>query len=320
MNPIRNTLMMALAGAVLAGCADVTLPEPEQPSSPSITADLGRKSTRQAVNLEFGELALHIPRNVRQVRGIILALGGPNTKGFALGTPFGAPPPVEQILQQFGADLRDLAARRGLAILGSSRFGPTLYPDQPASDQLLLDGIKQAASLTGRHDLRHAPILMFGISGGAPEATGFVQRNPGRVMGMFLKVPASVTPFTGQALRIPTLMVLAGNDVFVDNAALRASFEQMRTKGAPWAMAVEPGVPHHSLSESQQELVLSWINVVAQRGKFHPLWLLPSRLGFVGDHATGKIMPANRYKGDPKMSSWLPTRPLGRQWAVLAGW
>jgi pimeloyl-ACP methyl ester carboxylesterase len=253
------------------------------------------------------------------VRGILLALGGPNTQGFALGTPFGAPPPVEAALQELGTQFRDLAREGDLAILGSSRFGPTTYRNEPESDQLLLDAIAEAATRAGRPELLDAPILVYGISVGGSQATGFTQRNPGRVAGLFLKVPQWAGPLTGEALRVPAYMVLAELDAFVDNTMLRGAFETHRSAGAPWAMAMEPGVPHHSLSPAQRDVTVGWMRAMLPlegAGRFRQN---PIHVGWLGDAATGQISPAANFGGDASTASWFPTRPVGAQWARFIG-
>ena len=214
---------------------------------------------------------------------------------------------------------RDLAAERGLAILGSGRFGPTAYPNNPASDQLLLDAIAQAATLTGRPEFLDGPLLVYGMSSGAPEATGFTQRNPERVAALFLKVPVSAGPLTGQALHVPTYMVLAENDALVNNTTLSATFEAHRAAGAPWAMALEPGVPHHSLSPAQRELTVDWMRAILPLGTAGPFRQNPPQVGWLGDPATGQIAPARTFAGDRSAASWFPTRPLAVQWAAFLG-
>ncbi|MDQ3082888.1 MAG: carboxypeptidase-like regulatory domain-containing protein, partial [Gemmatimonadota bacterium] len=110
-----------------------------------VTQDVGL--TRIEV-FEFGDFALYVPATVDTTRGIILALGGPNTKGFANGKPFGAPiPAVEASLQALGQQFRALASARGLAVLGTSR---SAMANGAASDQVLLDGIATAAAMSGR--------------------------------------------------------------------------------------------------------------------------------------------------------------------------
>ncbi len=305
-------VVTAICVAALGACSDITVPDTAPPA-------LATANAPEATNIQFGDFALHVPANVHHIRGILLALGGPDTRGFAVGTPFGAPPAVEGTLQELGARFRDLAAERGLAILGSGRFGPRAYPNGAASDQLLLAAIAQAATLTGRPELLDAPILLYGISGGGPEATGFMQRNPERVTAMFLKVPSGIEPLTGEALRVPSYMVLAELDAVVNNPLLRSTFAALRTAGAPWAMAVEPGVPHFSLSLAQRQLTVDWMRAILPLGNAGPFHQNSPQVGFFGDPATGVISPARTFAGDRSTASWFPKRPLATEWAAFIG-
>lgn len=305
-------VVTVLCAVSLGACRDITGPDAASPAFSAAAAS-------EATNLQYGDFALHIPANVHQVRGIVLALGGPDTRGFAVGTPFGAQPQLEPLLQDLGARFRALAAERGLAILGSGRFGPRAYPNAAASDQALLTAIEQAAVLTGRSELRDAPILLYGISGGGPQVSGFLQRNPERVAGLFLKVPSVVAPLTGEALRVPSYMVLAELDVVVNNQALRTSFAALRTAGAPWALAIEPGVPHFSLSVAQRELTVDWMRAVLPLGHAGPFRQTSPQVGFLGDPANGEITPSRAFTGDLAASSWFPMRPLATQWSAFIG-
>jgi hypothetical protein len=322
--PTLRLMILVAAVGLLAGCgADGA--DPLGPANRLDSPDPGpvsgaKLSAGEATTIQFGDFALYVPANVNHVRGILVALGGPNTQGFALGTPFGAPPAVEPALQELGAMFRELAAERGLAILGSGRWGPTAYPNEPASDQLLLDGIAQAATLTGRPDLLDAPLLLYGMAVGGPQAWGFTQRNPERVTALFLKVPVSAGPLTAKALRVPAYMVLAELDAFVNNTMLTATFQAHRAAGAPWAMAVEPGVPHHSLSSAQRELTVDWMRAILPLWNAGPFRQSSPRVGWLGDPATGQIAPIRTFAGDRSAASWVPTRPLAAQWAAFIGW
>ena len=320
----RLAILMTTA-ALIASCG----PDAGSPVELDSGLDAGHSAraagaslaTREATNLQFDDFALHVPANVDNVRGILVALGGPDTRGFAVGTPFGAPlPAVEASLQELGVMLRDLAARRGLAILGVGRFGPTALPNEPASDQLLLDAIAEAAALTGRSDLVDAPFLMYGLSGGGPEATGFTQRNPERVAALFLRVPSVAGPLTGRALEVPAYMVLAEFDTFVDNAMLTATFEAHRAAGAPWALALERGAIHFTLTPATRELIVNWMDAIlpfsAPGGTIHRR---PPQVGWLGDPSTGGIAPTRRFDGDPAKASFFPTRPLAAEWAAFIG-
>ncbi|MGK2963020.1 MAG: carboxypeptidase-like regulatory domain-containing protein, partial [Gemmatimonadaceae bacterium] len=205
--------------------ADIAVP------SGTITHDIGMKRIEL---FESGDFTLHISETVSRVRGVLVALGGPNTRAFASGGVFGAPlPQVEASLQTLGQQMRAMAASRGLAILGTSRAA---MPNTAASDQAIIEAIQQAASASGRADLSAAPFLLYALSGGAPEASGFTVRNASRVAGLFLKVPLSFDQVTsGPALDVPAYVVLAEVDAFINNGAIKTAYSANRAAGAPWA-------------------------------------------------------------------------------------
>jgi hypothetical protein len=267
---------------------------------------------------EFGEFALYVPAHVSKVRGILVALGGPDTRAFSTSGVFGAPlPEVEKALSLLGVAYRSLAATHGLAILGTSR---AFMPDAEASDQAIVQAIGAGAENSGRPDIESAPILMYGISGGAPEASGFVSRNSGRIAGLFLKVPLTVTELSGSALQVPTFLVLAEFDAFVDNASLAAQFELNRKGGGLWGMAKEPRMPHYSLSLAQRQLTVDWMRSVMElrvQGASGALRGLTESDGWLGDNTTGIATPWEAYTGDKSIASWIPTQPIALQWQVL---
>ena len=268
---------------------------------------------------DFENFSVHVPKTVSRVQGVLIALGGPNTRGFASDIPFGAPvPAAEAALKTMGQELRSLAASRKLAIVGTSLAA---MANGTASDQLIRLAVEKAAALSGRPELTSAPFLLYGISGGGRQASGFMARNPERVAGLFVKAPASIEPIsTGPALGVPTYVVLAELDAFVNNASLRASFEANRRAGGLWALAMEPGVVHHSLSPAQTRLIINWMSEVlagrlpAEGGP--PLEMLESN-GWLGDPVTGEVAPSREYTGDRSSTSWLPSEPRAREWKTF---
>ncbi len=269
---------------------------------------------------EFGDFALYVPASVDLTQGILLSLGGPDTRAFATGKPFGAPvAEVEAALQALGLAFRELAATYGLALLGTSQAGMT---NAPESDQLLLGAIQTAVEMSGRPELPAARMLLYGISGGAPQASGFTARFSERVAGLFLKVPERVETLTGgNPLRVPTYMVQAELDAFVDNAALTATFEANRGAGALWALAKEPAVPHHSLSPAQRQLTINWIRSILElrlpASTSDPLREIDETSGWLGDRAVGLAWGWAAYPGDRALASWLPSQALADDWEAF---
>jgi hypothetical protein len=272
---------------------------------------------------EFGDFALYIPETVDVPRALLVALGGPNTKGFVTGQPLGAPiPAVEASLQTLGEELRTMASTAGLAMLGYSRAA---MPNGAESDQLLRNAIANAAMMSGRPELASVPVLMYGLSGGARQASGFTARNPERVAGLFLKVPAGVESIAeGAALRVPTYMVQAELDVFVNNATLTTAFEGNRRAGALWALTREAGVAHHSLSEAQRALTLNWMSTILElrlpaTAGSNALANLAEASGWLGDRATGDVAAWDAFTGDRRAASWLPSQTTAQEWESFAG-
>jgi hypothetical protein len=276
-------------------------------------------STEAAVEVfEFGDFALYVPAGVAAPRGLLLALGGPDTRGFVTGKPLGAPfPAVEASLQVLGQELRTLASTSGLAILG--RQGA--MKNEAASDQLLFDAIQTGAVTSGQPELPTVPVLVYGISGGAPQASGFTARNPQRVAGLFLKVPAGVSSLSGDALRVPTYIVQAELDAFVNNVEITAAFAGNRGAGALWGRAMERGVPHHSLSALQRQVTINWMSTILSRRlpvrPSDPLRGIDETSGWLGDLATGETKRWAAYKGDRAAASWLPSNQTAKEWEIF---
>jgi pimeloyl-ACP methyl ester carboxylesterase len=274
--------------------------------------------------LEFGDFALSIPAEVPTVRGILLALGGPDTRAFLSDGSFGAPiPELEASLNILGQELRTLAADHGLALLGTSRQGLDDLPNQPESDALIFKAIDEAARISGRRELTRAPIVLYGISGGTLQAAGFTARNPERVGALLLKVPG--TPerlISAEALAVPTYLILAEHDVFADNEAVIAAFESNRRAGGLWAVAMEPGVPHHSLTPSHRALTANWLRAIVELrlgdSVQHPLRDVPESSGWLGHPDIGVAHWAG-YTGDRKAASWFPSRATAAEWWEFEG-
>jgi dienelactone hydrolase len=280
----------------------------------------GLMARRRIETFEIGDFAMYVPASVPLVRGVILALGGPDTRGFATGKRMGAPiADVEASLQILGQRFRTLASTHGLAIVGTSRVR---MPNEPASDSLLFGAVERLAAKSGRPEISVPYFLMYGMAAGAPEASGFTARNPMSVAGLFLKVPLGASSVSGRALEVPTYMVLAELDAPVNNAASTAAFESNRGAGALWGLAMERGVPHHSLSPLQRQVTVNWISTILERRLpyepgWDPLYGISEASGWLGNRITGEALPWANYAGDRTLASWLPSEAIATEWETL---
>src|SRR4029077_4777659 len=81
---IRPIILLFFAALLPAACDTVKDPIGSYP--------VGSVGDRIEV-FEFGDFALYVPASVDLTKGLILALGGPDTRGFVTGKPMGAPNP-----------------------------------------------------------------------------------------------------------------------------------------------------------------------------------------------------------------------------------
>lgn len=268
---------------------------------------------------EFDDFALYLPADVPTVRGLLLALGGPDTRAFITDGSFGAPvPELEAALHELGREFRALALDHGLAMLGTSRTGQGKLPNQPQSDALIFEAITEASRISGRPELASAPIFVYAASGGTPPAAGFAARNPERVGALVMKVPG-VPQRLGNpvALAVPTYLILAEYERFADNTAVVAVAAANRRAGGLWAVAMEPGVPHHAMTPSHRALTVNWLRaIVTLRLGAEALELLrnvPESAGWLGHPDIGIANWAD-YTGDRQAASWFPSRSTAEEW------
>jgi Carboxypeptidase regulatory-like domain len=270
----------------------------------------------------FGTNAVYVPAGVGPMRGAIVVLGGPVASGFVTGerlAPTDAPPDLEEGLQALGASLRALARSAHVALLGSKTTG---MANNIASDNALFAALRTAAQMSSQAELADAPVLMFGLSGGGPEAAGFVSRHPERAIGLLVRVPSEVTPLTAPvALAVPTFVMQAELDSVVNNTAVRTTFSGNRSREGLWALAVEPAVGHRVASGLGNAVGISWITTALElrlpTSSGEPLIALDQTSGWLGDQTTLEIAPWAEYPGDRSAASWLLSESAATSWKDL---
>ena len=117
-------------------------------------------------------------------------------------------------------------------------------------------------------------------------------------------------------------MVLAEFDMFVNNTALAESFADTRGSGGLWAIAMEPGVPHHAFSPNHRTATLEWLGAIMNLRVARAsgdLRTILEQSGWLGNAATGDVSPWGGYTGDRSEASWFPTRSTAAQWQILIG-
>lgn len=271
---------------------------------------------------QLGAISAYVPAGVEPIRGAIIALGGPNTGGFVDGQKISSAddPVLEQALQELGTSLRALARSRRFALLGTKNTG---MPNSSASDDALLSAVRNAGEKSGHPELIEAPILMFGLSSGGPEAAGMAARHAERAVGLLLRVPVGVVSLnSAAALAIPTFVMQAGRDDPQMNLRVKDGFLTNRARGGLWSLAVEPDVIHAQATERANGTCIAWLSqVLAMRLPSTPgaaLNVLQEDAGWLGDQSTLSIAAWGDYAGDRTAASWLLNEATASSWKLLA--
>jgi hypothetical protein len=295
------------------------------PAEATVTLSAGANTHDFALTVQevfvSGANAVYVPAGVGPSRGVIIVLGGPITSGFVTGGRIDPldNPDLEQSLQQLGASLRALATSSHVALLGSTT---TAMANSAGSDNALFAAIGSFAGLSGHPEIADAPVLLFGLSGGGPEAAGLVSRHPEHAIGLLERVPVSVTNLTAPpALAVPTFVMQAELDEEVNNTQVQTTFSANRSRGGLWALAVEPGVGHHVATGRGNAAATGWISIAltlrlpATPGD--PLITLDEPSGWLGNQTTLEIAPWADYAGDRTAASWLLSQSAATSWQGL---
>jgi hypothetical protein len=282
-----------------------------------------RLAAQEVFEFFGGAFSLYVPASVTAVRGIVLALGGPDTRPFAdprrsfnLGPD--VPPELESELTMVGTNYRLLAAREGLAVLG---YGNVSVAGGYAAVWVALE---DAAAVASRPELANAPLLIDAISGGTPGAAQLTAQNPSRVAGLALRVPLSVADqLSPESGSVPTYVIIAELDEIVDNNVTVATYQKVRAAGGLWALAEEPGKQHRSHSASRNELILEWFTTILPLRESSapggPVRAIVEESGWLGDPVTRIVSSWADYVGDRRAASWFPTQATAERWRGFTG-
>jgi hypothetical protein len=266
------------------------------------------------------DFSFYVPAGVAEVRAVIVALGGPDTRTFVDGRSAGSVhPETNAALKALGQQLKALARDSGIAVLGSGR---SQWANEGSNDGVILGVLQAAAAASGHPELSSAPLIMFGISAGGPGAFGMMQRQAGRTAAFTLSHPSGMSTFLSVAAHgVPGFIKLAELDDVVDNATTTEQFLTNRAAGAIWGLAVEHDVSHEILTDEARMVMVNWMATVAGlRLPASPGGALRSvdeSSGWLGNRTTYEIAPYASYGGDPLEASWLLTAATAAEWKEL---
>ncbi|HEX6065346.1 MAG TPA: carboxypeptidase-like regulatory domain-containing protein [Longimicrobiales bacterium] len=221
----------------------------------------------------------------------------------------------------FRQRLLALAQQHGLALFGAR----TAQANGIAAYDELISGIASVAAQSGRSELANAPILLVGSSLGGCIAHGFTRVHTARSIGFITAKGACHTGGASPAQAVPGYLFIGEDDPVSPDAINQITqlFNDNRTLGAPWALAIEQGSGHEF--PRRNDAIFRWLEAVLTRRlpSSHvagtPLPAVNAATGWLANRATGVIGAETCFASDKSVASWLPTEATARDWQTFVG-
>ncbi|MFA5263307.1 MAG: hypothetical protein WC378_05735 [Opitutaceae bacterium] len=189
------------------------------------------------------------------------------------------------------------------------------------SGQTLLDALSSFAKSLEMPEIAEAPLLLWGVSAGGQFNYEFATWQPQRVLafvvnkgGFYHTVPAPEA-----TLRVPAIMFIGERDLQRRIDAINRVFSSGRSRGALWALAIEPGVGH----ESQGTVPLARVffhSVLAAR-KSGTACCAPAKASvlvfpepWLASKDGKELRPASQSTALDETTNWLPDRATAEAW------
>lgn len=196
----------------------------------------------------------------------------------------------------------------------------------PEAFQRALEAFAQQA---GRPELAHAPLVLFGVSGGSGWASNMALRSPDRTYAVFARGFGPGGTIPAAALGIPMLL----NGKADGSYGTLNAFQNCRSQGALCALNVDPG-NEPSLGNQWERMALPYFDAVLQQRMpvaaptNGPITLraVDAQQAWLGVRSDFSIKAAAGFSGDPLTGSWLPDGAFAQRWqdynarGVLSAW
>jgi poly(3-hydroxybutyrate) depolymerase len=302
--------MNMLVVGILAGILGASVGAAQSQSVPYVPGalDVTIPST-DASNFEHADFRLWIPEGVAALRAIVVLVPGSNGDGRRMAD--------DTLWQSF-------AARNHTAIVA------TRFTDKPhdqnfledyanvsrGSGQALLDAIDSLATRAKHPELRHAPLLLWGMSAGGQFNYEFNAWKPERVAAFVVnKGGIYYSALVSRAAReVPGLLFVGGKDLESRIATITGLFAVNRRAGALWALTEEPSAGH-AVARSAQLGAMFFEDVLQLRlGNNGALKPVAEKDGWYGDIHTKAITAVGSQKAPTAPTAWLPNERLAKAW------
>ncbi|MCK9413691.1 MAG: lysophospholipase [Prolixibacteraceae bacterium] len=263
------------------------------------------------LKFDHANYSVFIPDSIQEIRGIFIHQHGCTMEGRGASTAYDI---------QYQA----FARKWHLAILG-----PDLYPKtnsncwdwrnpEEGSGPALLAGLDSIAQLSNHPELKIAPWLLWGHSGGGYWVLAMINAYPDRIIAAVCYSPAFDPhfPYPEAASKIPVIIRHAGSRDF---NSVRANcwgtalhtFSILRNMDGPVSIAYTPR-QNHNLSYIRYIAIPFFESVLAQRLQLNGSKVLndmDQKKAWLCDTTTNanvQVYKASSFTGDKHSMSWLP--------------
>jgi hypothetical protein len=276
-------------------------------SPPSAEPSQGEAPARSDNVWHHGGFSLYIPAGLARVRGVYVTLPGNKHQTLVDEAQLGGYTPMVCISGQ-----RAFVENVGFALMGAGGPGGEAAP--------VLEALQALAERTRHPELATVPLIVDGYSMGSVRTLDLLRVCPERILAFtsmnFMKhdyLPPDA------ARKVPGLLYTGPKDQY--GRGYPAAFAANRSKGALWALIVQPGVGH-TVGDCPALLYPFYTDIIRARlvesadGRVS-LRDMDPEAGWLGDAKTFAVVQAKASAADPASASWLSSPYVASLWRVL---
>lgn len=266
---------------------------------------------------DYAVYHIFIPNGLDTVRGVFVHQHGCGMEGRGESTAYDI---------QYQA----FAKKWGLAIVGPDLYyqsGCMEWRD-PASGSgpSLMRALEEVGTVSTHPELKEAPWLLWGHSGGGYWTLGMMKDYPDRILAAFCYSPAfdPAWDYPEAALRIPLMIRHAGagdanaSGVRCWQTAVN-TFQKLRAEGGLVSIAYTP-YQNHNYSFVRYMAIPFYESVLSKRlptrtqVSFEHMKDLDKTAGWLGDIRSLNTYAYSKYPEDRSAGSWLPDSAIAAKW------
>jgi len=309
---------MALSSLCEANGRTVTVPPTSQVEKRVVSSGtIYRVVVKHADTANYAVYNVFIPAGVERVRGVFIHQHGCGMEGRGASTAY-------------DIHYQAFAKKWGLAIVGPDlyyRNGCNVWKNpESGSGPSLLEALEMIGNASRHAELKDAPWLLWGHSGGGYWTLAMMKNYSQRILAAFCYSPAfdPVWDYPDAALKIPLMIRHAGagdanaSDVRCWQTAVN-TFHKLREKGGLVSIAYTP-YQNHNYSFVRYMAIPFYESVLSKRlptgtqGSFKEMKDMDKTRGWLADTLSLNTYAYDKYPGDPAALSWLPDSIVAAKW------